>query len=586
MSGSYWKVGDKINIGQTDIEISCEGGKEYKENQVIGIYIPPSVKFFSGKDSVLQFDLKLASNETTKLCLDGVIGAHSLFSRVACYAGNRQELLEELTEYPSFVNIKYSYDTSDALRNKRAMTEGCGTWNPTLAGSLGTNKSIQSEVKYSPFFENKNKGKDATTTIDAASEFITARITMPLHMGCWANSTKAFPNLLTNGLFLELTCAPNRSVVKVLDQTTLNRKLSFAPVFGSFDGNASDWGNASNTDNFYTSNDNGQFDPSCSPFQVGETIGIYDRQAGTEIAMGAALTITSIESGNTGNKQSIKYNFSNSTSPDTATLTAGSRRYVLFSKSRTAAFAPSYTISNPKMVVRSLDMGDQYTKGMLSKMKQGGMIMFDLPSIACSLQSVGANEVQATIPIVCEHAKARSLICMPTDSKPYSALESADSDQTYLINSTEPNALATDKGKDNRSQQSGYSGIGDNLTSYTFMIDQKQTPSRRVETSKTTSTGAGIDQNHLVELEKSLQQSHGCVPRSFVNYQHNFLIGRALTLDSNTIYDGRNKDLRLNLRYEDAISAGRTARKEKLWKIFISHIKTIMIKGDSIMVEN
>lgn len=585
MSGSYWKVGDKINIGQTDIEISCEGGKEYKENQTIGIYIPPSVKFFSGKDSVLQFDLKLATNELSKVCLDGVIGAHSLFSRVACYAGNRSQLLEELTEYPSFVNVKYSYDTSDALRNKRAMTEGCGTWSPQSQGTMGTNKSIQSDTIFSPFFENKNKGKAPTETIDAACEFLTARITMPLHMGCWANSTKAFPNLLTNGLYLELTCAQNRSVIKVLDQTTIYRKLSYAPVFESTNGNADEWNSGSNLDHLYTSNDNGQLHPESSPFQVGETIGLWDRQNNAEATFSGALVISSIEAGDASNKQSIKYNFATARQP-TATLAAGGKRYVLYSKTRTAAFAPSYTISNPKMVVRALDMGDQYTSGMLSKMKQGGMIMFDLPSIACSLQSVGANEVQATIPIVCEHAKARSVICMGTDSKPYSAKDSADSANTFLINDTEPNALSATEGKRNYSQQSGYSGIGDNLTSYSFIIDQKQTPSRRVDTSKTTSTGAGIDQNHLIELEKSLQQSHGCVPRSFVNYQNNFLIGRALTLDSNTIYDGRNKDMRLNLRYEDALSTGRAARKEKLWKIFISHIKTIMIKGDSIMVEN
>ena len=588
MSGSYWKVGDKVNIGQSDIEISCEGGKEYKENQVIGIYIPPSVKFFSGKDSVLQFDLKVESTATTKLCLDGTIGAHGLFSRVACYAGNRTELLEELTEYDSFVNIKYSYDTSEASRAKRALTEGCGAWTPDTRGTLGTTKSHQSNVVSSPFNENVNKGIDPTTSIDSESAQITARITMPLYMGCWANSTKAFPNMLTNGIFIELTCNAARKCVKVFDQTTLARRVSFNPVFASTDGNTTGWAHddGANTDSLFCSNDNSQLDPTRCPFNKGETIGLWDRQAGVEIAVNDAMIIKSIDMGSTANKQSVKITIETATKPATDTLAAGANRYVFFSKERDSTFSPSYTITNPKMVVRSLDMGAQYEKGMVAKMKQGGVIMFDLPSVGCALQSVGANEVQATIPIICEHAKARSLICMGTDSKPYSAQESCDSTSTYLINETEPNDLATDKSKNTNSQQSGYSGCGDSLSAYSFMISGRQTPSRRVECAKTTGTGAGIDQNHLIELEKSLQQAHGCTPRSFVNYQNNFLIGRALTLDSNTIFDGRNKDLRLNLSYEESVPASRGTRKDKLWKIFTSHIKTIMIKGDSIQVQN
>tara|TARA_R100000951_G_scaffold114528_3_gene119607 strand:+ start:675 stop:2462 length:1788 start_codon:yes stop_codon:yes gene_type:complete len=595
MSGSYWKVGDKMNIGQSDIEISCEGGKEYQENQVIGIYIPPSVKFFSGKDSMLQFDLKLATGGATslptKLCLDGVVGSQSLFSRVACYAGNRQDLLEELQEYSSWVNIKYSYDTSDAIRNKRAMTEGCGTWLPETKGSAGTTKSIQSDSIVSQFNSQPNKDKATNSTIDATtqSEYITARISMPLHMGCFANSQKAFPNLLTNGLFVELTCAPNRHVCRVLDQTSIFRKLSFAPFFASIDGADAplDSAAAAGQTAIFTENDNSQLDPSHSPFNVGEEIGFMDRATGLPIALDAPAIIETITAGNTGNKQGIKYTLANAGIIPVSTLAGDhARTFCLFSKSRKADFAPSYKISNPKLVVRQLDMGSAYESGMASKMKQGGVIMFDLPSISCNLQSVGKDEVQATIPISCEHAKARSLICMGSDSKPYTAEQACDSSSTYMINNTEPNALATDKGKDTHSQQPFISGIGDGLTSYNFLIEGKQVPSRRVETAKTSSLGAGIDQNHLIELEKSLIQAHGCTPRSFVNYQNNFLIGRALTLDSNTIYDGRNKDLRLNLRYEGADDAIRGARKEKIWKIFISHVKTIQIKGDSIQVQH
>ena len=91
----------------------------------------------------------------------------------------------------------------------------------------------------------------------------------------------------------------------------------------------------------------------------------------------------------------------------------------------------------------------------------------------------------------------------------------------------------------------------------------------------------GLNQGHIIELEKSLQQSHGVPPRCFADFRSNFLIGRALTLDESTIYDGRGKDIRLLLSYE-----GTAPQKNKLWKNFISHIKTISIRGDSIDVMN
>ena len=56
---SYWNVGDKTQLGQSDIEITCEGNNSFQEDQVIGIFIPPSVKFFSGKDCRLRFDLDI-----------------------------------------------------------------------------------------------------------------------------------------------------------------------------------------------------------------------------------------------------------------------------------------------------------------------------------------------------------------------------------------------------------------------------------------------------------------------------------------------------------------------------------------------
>ena len=68
-------------------------------------------------------------------------------------------------------------------------------------------------------------------------------------------------------------------------------------------------------------------------------------------------------------------------------------------------------------------------------------------------------------------------------------------------------------------------------------------------------------------------------PTSFSEYRDNFIVGRALTLDENRVYNGVGKEIRLNLKYE-----GDSPEKDKLWKIFIAHTKTLMIKGDDIIV--
>tara|TARA_R110000765_G_scaffold348785_2_gene438931 strand:+ start:39 stop:1829 length:1791 start_codon:yes stop_codon:yes gene_type:complete len=592
--GSYWDVGEKVNIGQTDIEITAEGANSFTENNVIGIHIPPTIQFFSGKDCTLNFDLDIAYTPTgdatpTKICLDGLIGANSLFTNVRCYAGNRQELLEELNEYSSWVNVAYSYNANDSIRNKRALSEGCGEWIPDTRGSNGTRKSQQNNYIYSPYIEQPNKGVLPTTAIVAKSPYTTAKVTLQIHTGMFANSTKAFPNILTNGAYIELTCAPNRTVFRQFDGPSGYRLLGLCPQFGSVDGANGEWPRngqpGSNKTDFYTEIYNGQMNPQTSPFQVGEEIGLYNTITNKNYDMDPAIKITEISTGTA--TQPIKYTFLQSNPIAAANIPAAhDGAVVVYSKAVQTGFAPTYTISNVRLNVRQLTMEPQYVSGMMSRMKEGGVVKFDLPSVNCQLQSTLRSDVQGTLPVVCEHAKARSVIAMPTDSFPYTLINGIASGNTYIYSEEDGGGgvagrhAASDV---SRSDRSAITGIGDYLTSYNFMIDGKQVPSRRIDTDLSSAKAGGLDAPHLIELEKALQQSWGASPLSFSEFRRNFLIGRALTLDANTIYNGIGKDMRLNIRYEDSDNP---PVKDKLWKIFISHIKTLNIKGDSIMVEH
>jgi len=759
MSGTYWSVGDKVNIKQSDIEIKCEGADEFEENQVIGVFIPPSVSLYSGKDTTLNFDVLIehdtsaATELPTKLVLDSITGANGLFSKCVVYAGNRTQVIETLDHYSSFVSIKYSYDTNDSMRSRRAVVEGCGEWLPSSRGTLGTSKSVQANQMYSPFMEQANRELPPTTTLDASNKpgFIKASVSIPIHMGMFSNNSKAVPNVLLNGTYLEFTCESNARVLRVLDSTASVRRQALNPVFYGVDTAgtgflATDVATASisnpgagytatttftvattggtgsgatfditsdgsgvittiaiktagsgytagdtltcanvgsaTTDceidvdtlgatqtSLFTTGQNSQLNPQHSPFQIGQQLSCVNLSNGDEATFTPPLVIDSIQDGGgTGISHPVKYGFTACQSdkditstlagadkvsisnvgagytPNTvfkavaqqgattpaggtgatfnvytdgggdvvdvvvvdpgsgyavnnlitlATGTGGATtdavikvesvvsvpEWVLIAK-QGALTTPKYKLSKVRLVVRQLEVPG-YEQSVIKKMKSGGQILYDVPSVACVIGSATKGELQTALSIPCEHAKARSIISMPTDNdKIYTMAENVDSDSTYLIDTLEFNPKSTTQGVNHFSDRSSVSGIGDFLTSYNYIIDQKIVPSRKVSTAKSSSRDKGMNMDHIIELEKSINQSHGMVARCFSSFKSNFLLGRALTLDENTIYDGRGKDIRLVCRYEEAT----TPQKNKLWKHFISHTKTLQIEGANINV--
>lgn len=757
MSGTYWSVGDKVNIKQTDIEIKCDGADEFEQNQVVGVFIPPSVTMYSGKDTTLNFDVLIEHDTSvggelpTKLVLDSVTGANGLFSKCVVYAGNRTQVLETLDNYSSFVSVKYSYDSNDSMRSRRAVVEGCGEWLPSSRGTCGTSKSIQSNHMYSPYMEQANKDKAPTTTLDDSNKpgFIKASVSIPIHMGMFANNSKAVPNVLLNGTYLELTCESNARVLRVLDSTVRARRQALNPMFYGVNTDGDAWagtsavatitrnnngtsytnvadqtvatttdgdgtgltckitisGNALSSitivnagvgyavgdkvnlptsvtgegdDNMdltvgsiggtgqtelFTTGRNSQLNPQHSPFQIGQELTCLNLSTGAEATFTPPLVISSISDGGGASvDHNVKYGFTscvpsvdiipensgvatftntvgagyeadklfknvastggtgtgatfNVYTSDTgtvidiivnqpgkdytdgdvltlanvggattdATLTLShvtpNPSWILVAKQGALATA-KYKISKVRLVVRQLEVPG-YEQSVLKKMKSGGQILYDIPSVACVIGSATKGELQTALSIPCEHSKARAIISMPTDNeKVYTTAQNVDGDDTYLIDTLEFNPRSTLYGMNNFSDRSGVSGIGDNLSSYNYIIDQKIVPSRKVNTDKSSSKEKGMNMDHIIELEKAINQSHGMVARCFSSFKSNFLLGRALTLDENTIYDGRGKDIRLVCRYEETD----TPEHNKLWKHFISHTKTLQIEGANINV--
>jgi len=63
-------------------------------------------------------------------------------------------------------------------------------------------------------------------------------------------------------------------------------------------------------------------------------------------------------------------------------------------------------------------------------------------------------------------------------------------------------------------------------------------------------------------------------PLSFMAFQENFFVGRALTLGKNAVYDARGKDFTLQVEY-----TGDAQAKPKLWNNYVAHLRRLEIKN-------
>ena len=107
--------------------------------------------------------------------------------------------------------------------------------------------------------------------------------------------------------------------------------------------------------------------------------------------------------------------------------------------------------------------------------------------------------------------------------------------------------------------------------------------SRPISVSKI-NKGVSISAQPLMLLEQALNQA-GIVPSSFVDYNRNFVIGKAYALNDG-VANLNNKSNQLQLFYNEKTVAGvdRPPTKDKLLYCWIFHLRRISIKGDSVSV--
>jgi len=580
---TYWKSDNVVRIGETSVKIASENGLSYSPGQQIRLFVPPSVKFLSGKDSYLEFDLRLALNGggPTKLQLDPN-GAGVLFKNLRIYDGTRGNLIEELNEYSSLVSMRYDYDADDSLRNTRGMMEGGTSHVASNRGTHGSSKSRASDTLTNPYFNDLGDGNLSATWTE--TDFQTVKCCVPIHAGVFTD--KIFPVMMTSGLYLEWDLEPAKRVLKQLDSVMKDRRPNLNPFFHSLNGSnagaVDTWDNGGgNQTTFYVKRDNSNVQPNQFPFCVGEKIGFCNATSGVEVIFDdpERLTIHQINASSTadGGQGLIEIVINdgiNGTKPNGAGLVVD-QSCVLFSKEVSEAATPypaTYTVSNFNLVATSVSLDPAYEQGMLQKAREGRAIEFDIYSSTCYKHSVLVSDTQATWNIFSNNSRAKSLLISPTDSSVYTSSELISCSGTY-------NVTADNMDIKLNSARSGMSGICDGLTSIQFMIDGRLVPSRPIDTSKM-ATKKSISAFHLFELEKSLENG-GIEPRSFSCFLKNFIIGRGFAVNQGAM-DLRNKDLSVILKYENPAIP---PTKPKLYNSFVQHVRRLVIRNGAVSVQ-
>jgi len=574
---AYWKVTDEMRIGQKYISIPSENGLEYSPEQKIQLYVGPDTKYMDGHDSYLEFDFKIAlgngSTRPTRLQLDQM-GGNSLIKNIRIYDGTRGQLLEEIESYSSLCSVRYDYDADDSIRNYRALREGSGVHTPDNRGTEGTSKSFMANTITNPYFK-KTSGNQSTAFSD--SDFLTAKLTIPLHTGIFAQNEHIFPIMMTNGLYIEIDTPPAAEVLKQLDSVLKDRRTPLNPFFHSLNGSLDapdDWVNGSSSNTFYVSQFNnlsGADRVDKFPFVVGETIGFvkYDDNASFN-DLAADANISAINASTNGLIEVVLTAARNNASFDITSETD----FCLYSKSLSAAtsYNATYTISNVNLIVSQVMLDPGYERGMLQKVREGKAIEIDILSATNYKNSILASDRQTVYQVYANNSRAKSLLVIPQDSSVYTIQNSATGTGTYEI-------LSTNNPQDTalNSNRSAYTGICDELQNYQYQIDSRLVPSRPIDVSKI-ATKKSIDAFHLYELEKCLDNA-GIVPRSFRAFQENFVFGRGFGVNNGAM-DLRGKDVAVILKYTGATAPS----KPKLFNSFVVHVRRLMIRDSGVSV--
>ena len=95
----------------------------YKAEEVINVFIPPTMAMVNTKEVFMVFDILLDSSQY-KGCLCPSAGAYSLFRTITIMDGTGSTVLETLDSYAALQSLKYHIEKLDSTENLFQLHEG------------------------------------------------------------------------------------------------------------------------------------------------------------------------------------------------------------------------------------------------------------------------------------------------------------------------------------------------------------------------------------------------------------------------------------------------------------------------------
>ena len=468
---SFWNADEKIPVQQTKVNIPAEHGLDYTDGQVIHINIPPTIKYFQPRESYLRADiqLKVDGDHPVKLSLDGETGAQVLIRDIRIHSGGSGAvLLEEIQNYNTLVALQYDYETNDAIKNKRAMTEGSLCYSQENRSTLGNSKTIMNQTRHSPYHTPyispvgtaRTKAGDgaknwgATDNTSQGSQYNLAKVLIPLHTGIF-QSPKVFPSLLTEGLRIEILLEDAERCVRLPDTMHPNRRRSLGMQFHSRTGIDDDinavagkWGTTTPTDYIYVQRTNNMTSLENCPLVIGQKLQLYKWQdwdgatgyAGAEnrmktdvdiIVKGLKFCTAQGDTSSAGGKYGLLEIELGATTTNNSAFDIDDQWFVKDDSilecvattgvPSTANLKPTYELKNVEMILQTLSMPAGYTQKLVGMMSQGGAMNYDFLSFTNYKYSQLAGDRVMNMRLPLNQTKAKAILCVPTDSSVYSS---------------------------------------------------------------------------------------------------------------------------------------------------------------------
>ena len=399
-----------------------------------------------------------------------------------------------------------------------------------------------------------------TFTITAATKAATCRLTTTAGGGdLYGDGTKIKISAVVG--MVELNWATNGNVfyyTKKVDATHIDiftdASLATAVNSSGFTGYGSaGTGTAEAYATFLLTVDNSMSSVGQCPFVVNQSLAIRNKDVlGTTKVLADKVTKVEQVTDSDGTTKRLRITMGANTT-FAAAIPTGS--YVYDNTPAIAAsFNPQFIMDEVQLVMQKIIMPPGYISTMMKSMKENGMIRYDFNAMQTYKYSMLSTDTEGTIMLPLQNSRAKAMLCCPVDASSYTPVQAIDKQQGFA-----------------------FRGHSDNITEYRFTYNGKMNPDRPVPLSKVNS---GLqEQQHLIELDKALAMS-GITPGCMREFASNFIVPRALSLQGGS-YDTRSKDFQLQVSYRETT----VPQLNKLWHIFVSHIRSIVVKQGNLSVQ-